>query len=94
MTHGDTRAPVNAYQVVNLTPPTLRAGCGGIDAYGGSFTFINEEQFRQMLRQIGANALGYAFKLLTPSPLFGQSLLEKFGLLMLGDKLLRRSIIQ
>lgn len=57
------RAPISTYQVVNLSPPSLRSGCGGIDMYGGSFTFINAEQFRQMLRQIGANALGYAFKL-------------------------------
>lgn len=57
------RAPVATYQISNLTPPVFRAGCGGIDMYGGSFTFINDEQFRQMLRQIGANALGYAFQL-------------------------------
>jgi hypothetical protein len=57
------RAPVNTYNLVNISPPTIRAGCGGIDPYGGSFTFINTEQFRQMLRQIGANAIGYAFKL-------------------------------
>lgn len=57
------RAPINTFNVVNLTPPAVRSGCGGIDLYGGSFTFINAEQFRQMLRQIGANALGYAFKL-------------------------------
>lgn len=57
------RAPISSYQLVNLSRPTLRAGCGGIDMYGGSFTFINAEQFRQILRQIGANALGYAFKL-------------------------------
>jgi hypothetical protein len=31
---------------------------------------------------------------MTSSPLFGQSLLEKFGLLMLGDELLRRLIVQ
>lgn len=57
------RAPINKVNVINLTPPTFRAGCGGVDLFGGSFTFIDEEQFRQMLRQIGANALGYAFKL-------------------------------
>ena len=57
------RAPISTFNLVNLTPPTVRAGCGGIDLYGGSFSFINEEQFRQMIRQIGANALGYAFKL-------------------------------
>ena len=57
------RAPVTSVNVLNLTAPNIRAGCGGIDIYGGSFTFINTEQFRQVLRQIGANAIGYAFKL-------------------------------
>jgi conjugative transfer pilus assembly protein TraH len=57
------RAPVTSFNVLNFTPPEVRAGCGGIDLYGGSFTFINTEQFRQVLRQIGANAIGYAFKL-------------------------------
>lgn len=57
------RLPMSRVNVVNITPPQLRGGCGGIDLYGGSFTFINGEQFRQILRQIGANALGYAFKL-------------------------------
>lgn len=57
------RAPMSRVNVINITPPQLRSGCGGIDLYGGSFTFINGEQFRQILRQIGANALGYAFKL-------------------------------
>ena len=57
------RAPISTVNVLNLTAPEVRAGCGGIDLYGGSFTFINTEQFRQILRQIGANALGYAFKL-------------------------------
>jgi hypothetical protein len=57
------RAPLNNFNVVNWTPPNLRGGCGGIDLYGGSFTFINTEQFRQIVRQIGANAIGYAFYL-------------------------------
>lgn len=57
------RAPVSTFNVVNFSPPRFDVGCGGLDLYGGSFSFINAEEFRQMLRQIGANALGYAFKL-------------------------------
>ena len=57
------RAPVSTFQVFSFAPPQLDAGCGGIDLYGGSFSFINADEFRQMLRQIGANALGYAFKI-------------------------------
>lgn len=57
------RAPLNRINLVNLTAPEIRAGCGGVDLYGGSFTMIDTEEFRQILRQIGANAIGYAFKL-------------------------------
>ena len=42
--------------------------------------------------------LGYSefskIRVLSPSPLFGQSLLEKPGLLIFGNELLRRSVIQ
>lgn len=61
------RAPINRYSVVNFSPPQFDAGCGGVDLYGGSFSFINADEFRQMLRQIGANALGYAFKIAVAS---------------------------
>lgn len=57
------RSPVTSVNVFSTAPFGARAGCGGIDLYGGSFTFINTEQFRQVLRQIGSNAIGYAFKL-------------------------------
>ena len=43
------RSPINSINLVNLTAPEIRAGCGGIDLYGGSFTFINTDQFRQIL---------------------------------------------
>ena len=40
------RAPINTYNIVNFSPPRIDAGCGGLDLYGGSFSFINAEQFR------------------------------------------------
>lgn len=43
--------------------PSADAGCGGVDIFGGSFSFINKDQFIQLLRSISANAAGYAFKL-------------------------------
>ena len=46
----------------NFTPPHISAGCGGIDLFGGSFSFINADQFVELLRAIAANAKGYAFK--------------------------------
>ena len=57
------RAPGRNYPLVNAQLPSLRAGCGGIDLFGGSFSFINKAQFVSLLQNIGANAVGYAFKL-------------------------------
>jgi len=48
---------------VTLTPPDIKGGCGGIDLYGGSFSFINQSEFTGLLRSIAANAGGYAFQL-------------------------------
>lgn len=49
--------------LVTFTPPSWKAGCGGVDLFGGSFSFINSEQLVQLLRSIAANAKGYAFQL-------------------------------
>ena len=57
------RAPGRNYPLINAQLPSLRAGCGGIDLFGGSFSFINKQQFVALLQNIGANAIGYAFKL-------------------------------
>ncbi|MBK1719714.1 conjugal transfer protein TraH [Thiocystis violacea] len=48
---------------VSFVPPSFEAGCGGIDLFGGSFSFINVEQFTNLLRSIASNAAGYAFQL-------------------------------
>lgn len=57
------RAPARNYPLVSVQLPSLKAGCGGIDLYGGAFSFINKQQFIALLQNIGANAVGYAFKL-------------------------------
>jgi len=57
------RIPVRNYQLASITLPSIRAGCGGIDAYLGGFSFVNKTQFTAMLRNLGNNALGYAFQL-------------------------------
>lgn len=49
--------------LVSLAPPSWKAGCGGVDLYGGSFSFINADQIVQTLRAVAANAKGYAFML-------------------------------
>ena len=57
------RSPQRTYNLASVTPPSLTAGCGGIDTYLGSFGHINSAQFVAMLKNIGSNALGYGFKL-------------------------------
>jgi len=43
--------------------PHLKAGCEGIDAYAGAFSFINKDALINMMRNIASNALPYAFKM-------------------------------
>ena len=48
--------------IFNIVPPSFEAGCGGIDLFAGSFSYISGAQFQQLLRSIAANAPGYAFQ--------------------------------
>lgn len=57
------RSKVVSVNPVNITPPGIRAGCGGIDIYTGSFSHINTDQFIALLKAIPSNALGFAFQL-------------------------------
>jgi conjugative transfer pilus assembly protein TraH len=57
------RSRIMRPNLINFTPPGFRAGCGGIDLFGGSFSFISMDQFIQLLRSIGQNAAGYAFQI-------------------------------
>ena len=57
------RGKVMNVNVLNFTPPSFAAGCGGVDLFGGSFSMINAAQFVQLLRSIAQNAAGYAFHL-------------------------------
>ena len=57
------RTPIRSYNLITITPPSISAGCGGIDAYLGGFSFINEAGFTSLLRNIGNNATGYIFNL-------------------------------
>ncbi|MES2353135.1 MAG: conjugal transfer protein TraH [Pseudomonadota bacterium] len=57
------RTPGKNYSLAQIQLPSTKAGCGGIDVFGGSFSFVNKEQFVSLLKNIGANAVGYAFNL-------------------------------
>ena len=56
------RSKIVNTQIVSMVPPSWKGGCGGIDLFAGSFSFINGEQFVQLLRSIASNAAGYAFQ--------------------------------
>lgn len=49
--------------LIDFNPPSIKAGCGGIDIYGGSFSFIREDKIVELLRAVASNAKGYAFQL-------------------------------
>jgi conjugative transfer assembly protein len=57
------RMPTRNIQLISITLPNVSAGCGGIDAYLGAFSFINSEQLQAMAKMIMSNAIGYAFDL-------------------------------
>ena len=55
-------APRNT-QIANLQLPSVRAGCGGIDIFGGAFSFLSAEELIALMENIMANAAGFAFEL-------------------------------
>jgi len=59
----NARAKRKQINLLTLNPPSLKAGCGGIDYFTGAFSFINAEQLVNALKAIGQNAVGYAFQL-------------------------------
>ncbi|MES2260621.1 MAG: conjugal transfer protein TraH [Pseudomonadota bacterium] len=67
------RSQNKTYQLMAIDFPTLKAGCGGIDAFGGSFSHISATEFKNMLKNITAALPGVAFQLAleSVSPLLG-----------------------
>lgn len=56
------RSPIKQINLVAFDPPRMNAGCGGIDLYGGSFSFINGQELIAIFRSVASNAAGLAFK--------------------------------
>lgn len=48
---------------IGFVPASISAGCGGIDMFGGSISFIKKAELEQLLRNIASNASGYLFQL-------------------------------
>lgn len=57
------RFPTENVNPVNLQMPKVSAGCGGIDIFTGSFSFINTDQIVALFKATANNAIGFAFKL-------------------------------
>lgn len=72
------RTPGRNASLFSLQMPNFRAGCGGIDMFLGGFSFIDSENMIKMMRNIGSNAISYAFGLAlqTVSPQIATTLAE------------------
>lgn len=46
--------------LINFTPPSLKGGCGGIDLFAGSFSFIDSEHLAKLGEAVVSNAGSYA----------------------------------
>ena len=57
------RVPNRSIQPFQVTPPSVKAGCGGIDLFLGAYSFPNKDEFVQALRNFGQAAVGYFFQL-------------------------------
>ena len=57
------RVPQRSVQAMAFKAPKFTAGCGGIDAFGGSLSFISASELVNTLKAIGSNAGSYALML-------------------------------
>lgn len=67
------RTPNKTYTLAAMSFPSAKAGCGGIDIWGGSFSHISAAEFKNMLKNITSALPGIAFQLALEavSPLLG-----------------------
>lgn len=56
------RFPGRTYQLWSYSLPSITAGCGGVDAYLGSFSHINSTDFKNMLEAVARSYAGLLFK--------------------------------
>jgi conjugative transfer pilus assembly protein TraH len=57
------RTPNKNFQPFSITPPSLKAGCNGIDIYLGAYSFPNKAAFVNALRNFGQASIGFFFQL-------------------------------
>ncbi len=57
------RVDTTSFNLISYTPPRFSAGCGGIDAHFGGFSFVNGIDFQQLVENVSQNALGLVLHL-------------------------------
>ena len=55
--------PRKSFVPFSVTPPSLKAGCGGIDVFLGAFAIPSREEFVSFLKSVGTALPGLAFQL-------------------------------
>lgn len=77
------RSPSKTYTLASIQFPNARGGCGGIDAFAGSFSHISGQEFKNMIKNITAALPGVAFQVALDvlSPLLGGVSKQLQGLL-------------
>ena len=71
-----TRSSNRNAALTTFSLPSIEAGCGGIDLFAGSLSFISEEELVALSKAIASNAVGYAFDLAleTLSPVIAETM--------------------
>ena len=57
------RDSVRNMKLAHVDAPSFKAGCGGIDAFMGSFSFVNGPKIISFFKSVMNNAVGYGFNL-------------------------------
>lgn len=57
------RSRIYNENLVSMQLPSARGGCNGIDAFGGSFSFVDSDRIEALFKQIASNAKGYLFSI-------------------------------
>ena len=61
------RTPQTNAQLGSLRLPSVKAGCGGIDIFGGGFSYINSDQLVAVMKNAASNAIGLLFEMAVDS---------------------------
>ncbi len=57
------KSPRKEFSPFAITPPSLRANCGGIDIFLGAFSIPSREEFVSFLKSVGTSLPGVAFQM-------------------------------